>query len=389
MPRSLRFAWPMILLAAFAPGCSTDEQEADLEPERDADDVAVGDSDAADAGSGAPDAVADTAPTGPIERVVLDDVRISSWDTDPNFQNALGTFSFEGGPWAEATLIVELRSPCFPLDWVRTGAGVPDGHNWPEECDAFDRNFEVTLNDPNAEGDPPALELVRAITPFGGPMTIETDITDYANFLTGEQRLRVHITTWSDGAGQVSGAHGGWDVSARVELVPGEPPREVLAIVPLLNVGHGPIEAWPAVDFEVPEGTTEARIEYRTTGHGGGSSAGQSACIGPADEFCRRYHHVSIDGRDLGVWQPWRSSCEDLCDLVSSPFEHCEQNPCGAIESVRAPRANWCPGDVTGPEIFEDASLTTPGTHTFGHLIEGAGEGSYWRTSATYFAWGD
>jgi hypothetical protein len=43
----------------------------------------------------------------------------------------------------------------------------------PADCDAFDRNFEIALDEPDADsGAPPGLELVRAITPFGGPLRL-------------------------------------------------------------------------------------------------------------------------------------------------------------------------------------------------------------------------
>ncbi len=386
----MRLYRPLPLLALLLAACSSDG--GSTTPAVDAGDttrdVAGGGSDAAgDAPTDAAADVAPDAPATPVEITVLDDVRISSWDSDENFQNARGEVDWGQGPFADVRLVVELSSTCYPFDWVRTGDGVPAGHNWPESCDAFDRNFEITLNDPEAEGEPPAIELVRAITPFGGPMRIEADITDIANARPGANRLRVHITTWSDGAGQVSGAHGGWNVSARVITTAGPAPRNVLAVVPLLNVFHGALEDWPEIPFTVPEGTVEGRIEYRTTGHGGGAS--DDACIGPADEFCRRYHHVYLDGRDQGVWQPWRDDCDTLCTLVRSPFEHCEENPCGSIGSVRAPRANWCPGDVTPPEVFEGSVLAEPGEHTFSYLIEDVGEGGSWRTSAVYYAYGE
>src|SRR5205814_1914539 len=83
------------------------------------------------------------------------------------------------------------------------------------------------LDPPAKDGDPPAIELIRAITPFGGPLHVEADITDVLNGLPGPHRLQAYIDTWSDSAGRVSGSDGGWTVSARVKVQPGSSPRRV------------------------------------------------------------------------------------------------------------------------------------------------------------------
>ena len=43
------------------------------------------------------------------------------------------------GAYAQATLIVDLASTCFPFE---SAAAPPAGQNWPADCDAFDRNFD-------------------------------------------------------------------------------------------------------------------------------------------------------------------------------------------------------------------------------------------------------
>src|SRR5690606_17743400 len=125
---------------------------------------------------------------------------------------------------------------------------------------------------------------VRAITPFGGPLDFEIDVTDVANGRPGAHELAVSIATWSDASGQVTGSNGGWNVTARFEMVPGPAPRNVLAVTPLYD-GSQTTPDSPAVELEVPAGTTSSRIEYRVTGHGGVAfGCGTS----PAEEFCQR-----------------------------------------------------------------------------------------------------
>ena len=136
-----------------------------------------------------------------------------------------------------------------------------------------------------------------------------------------------------------------------------------------------------------------ARLEYRVTGHGGGNAG--TGCVGPAEEFCKRTHTVTFDGEKLAEMQPWRADCQKLCTIAhqgapGSGFDYCKENPCGAISSVRAPRANWCPGSLTPPFAWEDAKLATPGKHTLAWSVAPVVEsGGTWRTSAHLFAYGD
>ncbi len=326
----------------------------------------------------------------------FDHDRITSQSGEPNFQQIETDIDLKQGPFEKVMLIVDLESTCYPFDsWLGPNPSnpPPSGQKWPADCDAFDRNFEFTLDDPQNDGDPPAIELVRAITPFGGPLHFEIDITDVANGITpGPHRLRSHISTWSDGAGQVSGSNGGWFVSAKIQVSPGPAPRNVLAVIPLYNGSHGAESPMP-IDFDVPQGTTSTRVEYRATGHGGVYPS--PGCSQPGEEFCKRDHRFFADGTQFDRQQPWRTDCKDLCTRATftnaggGSFEYCEENPCGAIQSVEAERANWCPGSVTPPFDFERTEYSTAGQHSFGWTITPVADGGSWRVSATFFAFGD
>ncbi len=325
--------------------------------------------------------------------LAFDKTRITSDSNQPNFQRASVEIDLHDPPFESVRLVVDLSSTCYPFEQWKNNAP-PAGQNWPADCDAFDRNFEFLLDEPlDPAKDPPAFELVRAITPFGGPLHMDIDITDVANGIAaGKHQLTVVIPTWSDGAGQVSGSNGGWNVSASIEVLPGAPPRKVLAAIPLFNgvqtqnPGPGPIS------FEVPANTKTARLEYRVTGHGGGDGSMDATCIGPAEEFCRRSHILRIDGNVLDSFKPWRTDCGDLCTITKyAPWnlDYCLENPCGAIQSVQASRANWCPGSITPPNTWDLAPLNIPGAHTFEWEITKILPGGLWRVSATYFAFGE
>lgn len=317
---------------------------------------------------------------------VLDAATISSNPDDENFQQVSGQVDFGEVPVSSAVLRIELDSPCFPFSrWLEQG--VPEGQRWPARCDAFDRGLSVTLDDEGAERSEPAIELVRAVTPFGGPFELEVDITDVVNGLPGPHRMRLGIDTWSDAEGLVSGSAGEWIGSIEVVLTPGEPPRRVLAVTPLVLGLQTTVEAEP-IELVVPDDVGSARIDYRVTGHGG---VGDPQCLGPAEEFCRRRHELRLDGELLAELSPWRSDCDLLCtvvenDVAAGPASYCSENPCGDPRSVRASRANWCPGSATPPFALSSPLLTTAGSHELTRTVEGLREGGQWHVSATYFA---
>ncbi|AKU94163.1 hypothetical protein AKJ09_00827 [Labilithrix luteola] len=329
-----------------------------------------------------------SAPAPPSTLAVIDDARIGSHSEAPNFQKATGEFDpSTTGPFAEAKLVVDLTSSCFPFDKWQSDPP-PSGQYWPASCDAFDRNFEIALFDP-ANDAAPGIELIRAITPFGGPLHLEADVTDLMNTVHGKRRMEITIPSYSDGEGKVSGSNGGWNVSAHIELTPGAAPRKVLAVVPVVYDSDTKGGAERALSFALPEGTTSTRIEYLATGHGGG--AADADCIGPAEEFCKRNHTLTVDGAVLVSHKElWRTDCKNLCTVTKGgPFgDYCLQNPCGSQSSVKAPRANWCPGSETSPLVVEPESLGA-GDHTFGITINKVADGGLWRISAKVFAYAD
>jgi hypothetical protein len=319
-----------------------------------------------------------------LRTVVLDSVVISSDPDAEHFQSASADVDFGEASVASAKLFVKLTSPCFPFsNWLEQG--VPAGQRWPARCDAFDRGLSVSLDDAEPGATPPGIELMRAVTPFGGPLELEVDVTDVVNGLPGPHRLQLRIDTWSDAEGLVSGSHGEWQASVILETTAGAAPRRVLAVVPLVLESQTEADAAP-VELVVPEGVGSARLDYLVTGHG---AVPELSCV--AEEFCRRTHELRLDGHLLEELSPWRSDCASLCtitpnDAGAGPSSYCAENPCGSPDSVRAPRANWCPGSLTPPFAIQNPALLVPGAHELTRSIQGLREGGQWRVSATYFA---
>jgi hypothetical protein len=343
-------------------------------------------------GSGGSGTMADggsDTPTGgtAIVTKVIDNQRIQTKSSLPNFQRVEGMVDFSRRPYASVKVVIELGTTCYPFTrWAEDPP--PAGHNWPPKCDPFDRLFEVVLNDPGKQPGPPGIELVRAITPFGGPLTFEADITDVANGLGGMHRLSAYIDSWGDPSGKGSGSDAGWTITATVTAVPGAAPREVLAVIPVYHARQE-MATVPPSPFTLPEGTKNVRLEYRATGHGGGPVV-QPACVGPAEEFCKRTHTITVDGQSASTFDAWRDNCATLCTtmpamLGTRSITICKENPTGAIASVRAPRANWCPGSVTPAKVI-DLPLT-PGAHQIGWSFSGFEMGGNWRISVVAIAY--
>jgi len=321
---------------------------------------------------------------------VFDGARISSDSKAPNFQVISSDVDFSGGPFTSVTLSADLGTTCVPFSaWADHPP--PSGQHWPADCDAFDRNFEISLDGPDANDSDagpvaPGLELVRAITPFGGPLHLEHDLTNVANALSGVHRLRVRINTWPDPAGLVSGSAGGWNVSLALTRVMGAPALHVSQVTPLV---YGDLKSTDSDSFAfvTPGGTAHAYVEYRTTGHG--AAAGSLFdCSGPAEEFCRRQQQVLLDGAVISSFTPWRD-CASACTLshdASRNVDYCAENPCGDVASVKAARANWCPGSESPARLIDDPQLAVAGPHQLSLHVSDIADGGSLRISATFFA---
>lgn len=324
---------------------------------------------------------------GPYLLLPFDKVRITSDATSPHFQGVSAAIDLRDGPFEQVNIGVELRSPCYPFEsWPSLEAG----QFFPPECDAFSRTFSLLLDPPQQEGDPPPFELIRAATPYGGPLVVSADITDLANARPGKHTLHAHVGTWADPTGQTSGIRGGWDVSVKIVAQPGKPPRNVLAATPLLRGPQQDAQPGAAVPLAVPEGTSQARIEYRASGFGSGP--GDAGCKGPAEEFCKRRHEFYLDGKKIKSSYLWRDDCADLCTIAHHEdptwsHDYCLQNPTGAPEGVKQSRANWCPGSEVWPLQIQSEPLGAPGEHLFWYQIPKLAEGGWWLVSATFYAY--
>lgn len=126
------------------------------------------------------------------------------------------------------------------------------------------------------------------------------------------------------------------------------------------------------VTFEIPEGATDVRLRYISTGHGG---------WGGGDEFNPKENAIYIDGVKTFAHTPWRCDCATFRDQnpVSGNFWN-------GVSSSDYSRSGWCPGTATNPVYF-DLGFLKPGKHTLRIAIpQGKDEGgsfSHWMVSGT------
>ncbi len=185
----------------------------------------------------------------------------------------------------------------------------------PTHCDPLARVATVRLG---VEGGG-ELELLRAVTPFGGGAEWTEDVTDLAPLFTWSHPVSVTLDT----------AEGAWEVDLSIVFEPGPPPREVRQVVPLFDqVDYRTASDIAALLVRMPVGVTSAAVRYRFTGH---STTG-TGC----DETCERTASISIDGTPRLELSPWRTDCASF--VAASPL--------GDPAVVSLARAGWCPGDL-------------------------------------------
>lgn len=269
----------------------------------------------------------------------------------------------------------------------------------------------------------PTIELMRFMTPFGvgfyskedneigskrkpvyvaewaKNVTWEQDITDLYPTLEKEAYVGVFIDTWTAEGYVVS-----VDIDVKESTIAcnAMPRRHVK---PLMNTVYYIGQAYPdifarkdvSMDFELPADAKNVRLKYVVTGHGGHSGG---------DEFVKKRNIVSIDGKEVLNFIPWRDDCASfrrfnpgtgvwlikrLASYIGkNGYEEKEvEEPLGSSDLSRS---NWCPGSDVVPEEGLVGDLKA-GKHTFTVSIPEAqkvdgNKLNHWLVSA-YLVWED
>ena len=152
------------------------------------------------------------------------------------------------------------------------------------------------------------------------------------------------------------------------------PKRE---ITPLVNTVYYIGQAYPDIfsrkplttEFTLPKDAKNVQLKYIVTGHGGHSGG---------DEFTENPNILSIDGKEVYNFLPWRDDCatfrrfnpatgvwliKRLASYISDTGYR-EKEVEEPLASSDLSRSNWCPGSDVFPETIELGDMKA-GKHTF------------------------
>jgi len=239
----------------------------------------------------------------------------------------------------------------------------------------------------------PVVEIMRFFTSFGigqfnDKVTVygqhwedstlyKQEVTELLPLLQGERWIGVFIGNYDKG---------GHRASLKLKYYPGsmevsEKPAKKYWSMPLFNTlnvmemsgqEYGTMFGSDTLNVEatIPEGVTNIRMRYLTTGHGGWDGG---------DEFNQKMNTISIDGKVLFQITPWRCDCATF-----RKYNPSSGNFWNGTSSSDYSRSGWCPGSITNPVYFPIANLQ-PGTNRFSVVIPmGNNEGgsfSSWNVS--------
>jgi hypothetical protein len=288
-------------------------------------------------------------------------------DSSSKFARRGLTYKDSGREARVTVTLPKLRGP-HRITALLTVRPVPKSDR--EVFDRYDRAGNIRME---ADGGPD-LEVVRFITAYGGRTDHEIDVTALAPLLTGRRTFVAHIDTWSSPA---------WSLDLSLRYTPIEDFDDATWAVPVYYTPNFNAERMPHGDsarVEIPPGLARVVLRYTTTGH----------CTDgiDEDEFVSKANVISVDGRVVARFHPWRDDCRQFRDR--NPY--CSRWTDGTWSSDYS-RSGWCPGTEVLPTEFDLTDALPPGRHTIGFAIESMrpkdakGNYGYWRVSAALVGW--
>ncbi len=267
----------------------------------------------------------------------------------------------------------------------------------------------------------PTAELMRFMTPFGVgyfssandsvsakrmPVYIDgwakeviwkQDVSDLISMLTGEVYVGIYVDTWTEK---------GYNVSLELDFVQSKIRQDKMPkkhAEPLLNTVFYLGQSIPdifarknvSIPFTIPKNSKNVRLKYITTGHGGHSGG---------DEFVQKENILSVDGKEIFRFIPWRTDCASFRRYNPSTGVWLKKRTIAYIsrdgraeKEIEEPlgssdlsRSNWCPGSDVPPVEIPLKNII-PGNHTLTISIPEAqpstgNELNHWLVSA-YLVW--
>jgi hypothetical protein len=237
--------------------------------------------------------------------------------------------------------------------------------------DRWDRAGNVRLSLPSM----PDLELVKLVTAYGGETSYDLDVSQLAPLLRGTRLFKGFIDTWVTPA---------WRIDFSLRFRPDSTVQNPVWVRSVLYeesfTAKDPGEQGKTVSVEIPAGPSRVVLYYLVSGH---CTDGTDA-----DEFVSKDNVISVDGRVVYRFRPWRDDCRQFRDR--NPY--CRRWSDGSW-SCDYSRSGWCPSDLVRPVQVDLTDHLTPGVHTMRFLIEtirpvdAKGQFGYWRVSGYLTGW--
>ena len=272
-----------------------------------------------------------------------------------------------------AATYAELDPPRWPARLMARLTLKPIPKDIRNVHDRWDRAGHIRLEKPGMA----PVEVVKFMTSYGGRTEHEVDVTPLLPLFDGHCELRAFIDTWVSPA---------WQIDFALRWVPdptAAPDRPDWVAGAFFEqqatAASRPDGGWTA-PVTVPEGVGKVVLRYFTSGH---CTDGRDA-----DEFVTKDNVITVDGREVYRFRPWRDDCRQFREI--NPY--CARWSDGSWSSDYS-RSNWCPGDVVLPEEIDLSAWLTPGDHVVGFDIEDIrpedadGNFGYWRVSGHLCGW--
>jgi hypothetical protein len=268
---------------------------------------------------------------------------------------------------------IELPVPTRPVRITAHVAARPIAKDEREVHDKWDRAANVRLSRPGM----PDIEVIKFITAYGGVTEHEVDVSHLAPLLGGSCTFRGFIDTWSSP---------GWklDFSLLFEpVVESDGPDWAEGILYEQSMTEESLrQGSVAVEVKITAGTERVVMNYLASGH---CTDGRGA-----DEFVTKDHVITVDGKEVYRFRPWRDDCRQY--RAQNPY--CRRWSDGSWSSDYS-RSGWCPSDKVLPHQIDLSPHLTPGKHVITFNVENVrpkdaeGHFGYWRVSSHLLGWSE
>lgn len=232
--------------------------------------------------------------------------------------------------------------------------------------DKWDRAGSIRL----VSNDRPDLELVKFVTAYGGQTEWSVDVSHLRPLLETSVEIAAFIDTWVSPA---------WHIDFSLQYLADSSQPTFDWVQPLYQQDSFDratcADSGLTRDFVIPEGQQRVLLYYLVSGH---CTDGRGA-----DEFIKKDNVISVDGRVVFRYQPWRDDCRRFREI--NPYT---KRWSDGYWSSDYSRSGWCPGDVVEPLTLDLTDHLTPGEHEINLMIENIRPRDnnehlgYWRVSS-------